>query len=106
MAWVFLVSAVLLEVSGTLSLRMASTGRRWWYAAVVAAYATSFALLSLTLAAGLGVGVAYGIWAAGGVALISIASRLLFREPLTPVTALGIGLIVAGVLLLELGLAR
>ena len=66
-------------------------------------YVASFVLLSLALDAGLGIGVAYGIWTAVGVALTAVASRVLFDEPLTPVMSLGIALIAAGVVLLQLG---
>ena len=54
---------------------------------------------------GLALGVAYGIWAAAGVALTAVASRFLFAEPLTRRMLAGIGLIVVGVLLVELGAA-
>ena len=58
------------------------------------------------LALGLGIGVAYGIWAASGVALTAVASKFLFKEPFTWVMALGIALIIGGVLLVELGAAH
>lgn len=103
MAWLFLAAAVVLEVVGTLALRMATNGRRAWFVVVVVAYAGAFAALTATLAAGLALGVAYGIWAAVGVALTAVASRLLFKEPLTPLMGLGIALIAAGVLAIELG---
>ena len=48
-------------------------------------------------------GVAYGIWSAGGVAVTAIASRLLFGEPLTRTMVVGIALIMTGVLLVEIG---
>ena len=48
-------------------------------------------------------GVAYGIWAASGVALTAVASKALFKEPLTALMMGGIALIIAGVLLVELG---
>ena len=103
MAWLFLASAVVLEVAGTLALRMAALGRRVWYAGVAVGYAGAFVALTATLAAGVPLGVAYGIWAAVGVALTAVSSRLLFGEPLTRVMGLGIVLIAAGVLLIELG---
>ena len=59
-----------------------------------------------TLKAGLPLGVADGIWAAGGVAVTAIASRLLFGEPLTRTMVAGIALIMAGVLLVEIGSAH
>ncbi|WP_424346539.1 DMT family transporter [Kocuria sp. CH-021] len=103
MAWVFLAAAILTEVAGTLSLRTAARGRPRWYAAVVAGYVVAFTCLSLALAEGMALGVAYGIWSAAGVALTALAGRLLFREPFTWVTAAGVALIVGGVLLIELG---
>ena len=103
MQWFLLATAILLEVTGTLALRAATTGRRAWYAVVGVGYVGAFAALSITLAAGLPLGIAYGIWAAVGVALTAVASHVLFDEPLTPVMGAGIALIAAGVLLVELG---
>lgn len=103
MRWVFLAFAILTEVSATLSLRVAASGRRVWYVAVAVGYLASFALLSLTLHEGMGVGVVYGIWTAVGVALTAVLSKALFGEPLTRVMALGLLLIIGGVALLELG---
>lgn len=103
MEWAYLAGAILLEVAATLSLRAAATGRNAWYVIVLGGYVTAFALLSLALAEGMGLGVAYGTWAAAGVALTAVASRLLFKEPLTLLMSGGIALIVGGVLLIELG---
>ena len=103
MAWLFLTVSILTEVAGTLSLRMAARGRRRWYAAVAVGYLVAFTCLSLVLAEGMALGVAYGIWSASGVALTALAGRVLFREPFTWVTAAGVALIAGGVLLIELG---
>jgi len=105
MAWVFLAGAILSEVGATLALRAATFGPRAWYAVVATGYPVSFVFLSLALDRGIGIGVAYGIWAAIGVALTAVASRWLFREPLTRVMVVGITLIMGGVLLIELGSA-
>ena len=102
--WLLVVGATLAEVGGTLALRMAATGqRKWWYAAVAAGYLVAFGFLTLALDAGLALGVVYGVWAASGVALTAVASRVLFAEPLTRTMLAGIALIVGGVLLVELG---
>ncbi|OLT10337.1 cation transporter [Actinomadura sp. CNU-125] len=108
MTWLYLTGAILTEVTGTLSLRMASQpgGHRGWLAAVAAGYLAAFAFLTLALYDGLGIGVAYGIWAACGVALTALASRVLFGEPLTKIMGLGIALIASGVLFIELGAAH
>lgn len=103
MQWLFLAGAIIFEVTATLSLRMAATGKRAYYAAVAVGYLVAFAFLTLTLNEGLGLGVAYGIWAASGVALTAVASKVLFKEPLTPIMMGGIALIIGGVLLVELG---
>lgn len=103
MSWVFLAMAILTEVGATLSLRMLSTGKRWWAIPTVAGYLLSFSALSLALQAGLTIGVAYGIWTAVGVVLTAVAGRLLFDEPFTWVMALGVAAIVGGVLLIEIG---
>ncbi len=103
MAYVFLAGAILFEVAGTLSLRMAATGRKIWYLSVAVNYLIAFSMLTLTLNEGLGLGVAYGIWAASGVALTAVASKVFFKEPLTLVMIAGIALIAGGVLVVELG---
>lgn len=103
MSWLLLSGAVVSEVASTLALRVAASGRRSWYVLVIAGYAIAFALLSGSLQAGMPLGVAYGVWAAAGIVLTALLSRLLFREALTPLMMAGMGLIVAGVLLIELG---
>lgn len=107
MTFVFLIAAIVSEVTATLSLRMASQdgSDKRWVAVVTVGYLAAFAFLTLALAldAGLTIGVAYGIWTACGVALTAIASRILFHEPLTKLMIVGIGLIAVGVLLIELG---
>ncbi|MBY6368164.1 DMT family transporter [Rhodococcoides corynebacterioides] len=105
MQYAYLVAAILFEVTATLSLRGAVGGRRALYVVVAVGYAVAFASLLGALRAGLALGVAYGIWAAAGVALTAVASRFLFAEPLTRRMLAGIGLIVVGVLLVELGAA-
>lgn len=103
MQWVYLVSAILVEVIATLSLRVASQGRRRWFVAVAVGYVSAFVFLSLALREGLALGVAYGIWSAAGVAVIAIASKFLFKEPLTRLMIAGIALIAGGVLLVQVG---
>ncbi|MBT1541618.1 MULTISPECIES: DMT family transporter [Curtobacterium] len=103
MGWVLLAIAIVTEVGATISLKLATDGKRVWYVAVVAGYLTAFSLLAVALTLGLPIGVAYGIWAATGVALTAVLGRVLFREPLTALMLGGIALIIAGVLLVELG---
>lgn len=104
-AWPALGGAIVSEVSATLALRQA-LNHPGFYVMVVIGYALAFILLSLTLKAGMPLGVAYGLWGALGVALTAVLSMLVFGEPITVLVALGIALIMAGVLLVEIGAQR
>lgn len=101
--WLTLAVAIAIEVFATLGLR-ASDGfrRKVWIVPVVVGYLCSFYLLWLTLGLGMPVGIAYGVWTACGVALVAVIARYLFNDPLTGKMAIGIALIVAGVLTIEL----
>ena len=104
-AWLALGGAIISEVSATLALRQA-LNHPGFYVLVGIGYALAFILLSLTLKAGMPLGVAYGLWGALGVALTAVLSMLVFGEPITVLVALGIALIMAGVLLVEVGAQR
>lgn len=103
MMWLTLAGGILLEVFSTLGLRASDGFRnRRWIFPVVVGYVSSFALISWTLSLGMPVGIAYGVWSASGVALVALLGKALFAEPLTPMMLAGIGLIIAGVLTIEL----
>jgi small multidrug resistance pump len=106
MMWWALAGAIGVEVLATLALR-ASDGfrRKVWLVPVAAGYILSFTLLWLTLSLGMPVGIAYGVWTACGVALVAVVARAVFGDPLTWRMMLGIALIMAGVLTIELGAA-
>lgn len=104
MSWVYLSLAIIAEILGTLSLRAADGFRKkLWVIPLVVFYGLAFYLLALTLAAGMPVAIAYGIWSAIGVALIAILARIIWKEPLTPRMLVGLALIMIGVLLVEIG---
>jgi small multidrug resistance pump len=100
--WVLLGGAIVTEVTGTLSLRGAQD-HPWLYAVTAVGEVTSFFLLVKVLQAGMPLGVAYGIWSALGVAATAVLSAFLFDETFTGVMALGLALIVGGVVLVENG---
>jgi small multidrug resistance pump len=100
--WVLLSGAILTEVTGTLALR-AFQDQRLWLILVVAGYVASFVLLTRVLRAGVPVGVAYGIWGASGTAITAVSASVIFGDPFTVPIMVGIGLIIAGVLLVEFG---
>lgn len=103
MGYVFLLLAIIGEVGATLSLKVASKGAWRMYAVVIAGYAVAFGLLSLSLREGVPLGVAYGIWSALGVVLTAVLSKYLFEEPLTKIMLAGIGLILVGIMIIEVG---
>ncbi len=104
-AWLALSGAIISEVSATLALRQALY-QPGFYAVVGIGYALAFILLSLTLKAGMPLDVAYGLWGALGVALTAVLSMILFGESVTMPVAVGIALIMSGVLLVEIGAQR
>ena len=97
-----LAGAIASEVAATLALR-ASQDHTAWLVVVVAGYLGGFVLLTAVLRAGMAIGVAYGIWGASGTAATAVLAAAIFGDPFTWPIAAGIGLIIAGVLLVELG---
>lgn len=102
MPFVYLAIAILAEVVGTTALK-ASNGFTVWVpsAVVVVAYGVSFYFLALALRA-IPVGVAYAIWSGVGIVLISALGWVLFRQRLDAAAVIGIGLIMAGVVVIQL----
>ncbi len=101
-AWLYLLVAIVAEVIATSALK-ASAGfsRPGPSVLVVGGYGIAFYFLSLTLRT-IPVGVAYAIWSGVGVVLISVVGLLLFGQRLDLPALLGIALIVAGVLVINL----
>jgi small multidrug resistance pump len=100
--WALLAGAIATEVIATMSLR-ALQDNRLWLITVVVGYTASLFLLTKVWQAGVPVGVAYGIWGAVGTAGTAILGMVIFDEPLTLAIVIGIALIIAGVLAVELG---
>lgn len=102
MNWLYLAIAIVCEVVATSALKATEGFTRWQPSAmVVLGYGLAFFFLSLTLRS-IPVGIAYAIWAGAGVVLVSIAGWLLYQQALDLAAILGIGLIVAGVLVINL----
>ncbi len=105
--WIWLAVAIVAEVSGTVALKLSDGFTRIVPSiVVVAGYGLAFYGLSQALARGLPLGIAYGVWAATGVALVAIVGAVFLGEGLTWVQIGGIVLVIGGVLALELGAAR
>ncbi|MFH5803249.1 DMT family transporter [Alienimonas sp. DA493] len=102
MNYLFLLVAIVAEVIATSALK-ASEGfsRPGPSAVVVVGYAAAFYCLSLTLRT-IPVGVAYAIWSGLGVTLITLVGWVAFGQKLNAAALIGMGLIVAGVVVLNL----
>jgi small multidrug resistance pump len=102
MPWFYLAVAILFETFGTTALK-ASDGltRLWPSLLVVVAYALSFWLLALVLRV-IPIGVAYAIWSGLGICFMALIGWVLFGQQLDAAALAGIGLIVAGILVINL----
>ena len=102
MNWLYLAIAIVSEVIATSALKAAEGFTRWVPSLlVVVGYASAFYFLSLTLRS-IPIGVAYAVWSGAGVVLVSLVGWLLYQQSLDAAALIGIGLIVAGVLVLNL----
>jgi small multidrug resistance pump len=100
--WILLGLAIAAEVVGTSALKASEGFSKLWPSAIVmVSYGAAFYLLSLTLRT-IPVGVAYAVWSGVGVVLIALIGWLVFGQKLDAAGMLGMGLIVAGVLVLNL----
>ena len=107
MPWLFLAGAIITEVIATSALKLSDGFSKLVPSiVVVVGYLAAFGLLSQALTRGMGIGVAYGVWAAVGVALVAVVGATFFGESMTLVQVGGIALVIAGVLALELGAAH
>jgi multidrug transporter EmrE-like cation transporter len=100
--WMYLAIAILSETVATTALK-ASAGftKPGPVALVVAGYGLAFYFLSLTLRT-IPLGVAYAVWSGVGIVLITAAGWILYEQKLDGAALAGIGLIVAGVLVMNL----
>ena len=101
MGYLFLTIAIISEVLGTAALK-ASEGftKPLPTAVVLIGYGIAFLCLSLTLRT-IPVGIAYAIWAGCGIVLVILASYVLFKQALDAPAMVGVGLILAGVVVVN-----
>jgi small multidrug resistance pump len=101
-AWGLLMSAIGVEVAATAALPRTEGFRDpWWTAAVLSGYAVSIFLLTVVIRE-IPVSIAYAVWAGLGTAGIAIVGVVLLGERLDVFKAAAIGMIIAGVVALNL----
>lgn len=101
-AYLYLGVAIIAEVVATTALRAADGFTQLWPSLIsIVGYAVAFYFLSLTLRS-MPVGVAYAIWSGVGIVLISLAGWLLYKQLLDLPAIIGMALIMAGVIVINL----
>ncbi|MFN3437984.1 MAG: SMR family transporter [Acidovorax sp.] len=101
-SYLLLGLAIAAEVLGTSALKASDGFTRLAPSLItVVAYGVSFYLLSLTLKS-MPIGIAYAVWSGVGIVLISAIGWLLYGQRLDAPALIGLGLIVAGVLVVNL----
>ena len=101
MPFLYLTIAIIGEVIGTSSLKAAEGFTRLWPSLmVVVGYVVAFYFLSLTLKY-LPIGTAYAVWSGLGIVLVAMAGWLIFGQKIDLWGALGMALIIAGVIVLN-----
>ena len=68
---------------------------------MAAGYGAAFGLFALALACGVGLSTGYAVWSGAGVALTALIAWAMFGERPETMAILGLVLIVAGVVLVE-----
>jgi small multidrug resistance pump len=99
--WLVLAGAIVAEVIGTSFLKASEGFTRPLPSVVVAAgYGAAFYLLSRTLET-LPIGITYAVWSGAGIVLITAIGWFFFGQRLDGAALLGIALILAGVVVLN-----
>ena len=100
--YLYLVVAILFEVVATTALKQTDGFTRLVPSLVsIGGYALAFYFLSLPLRT-MPVGVVYAIWCGAGIIFITAIGRVWFRQALDLPALAGMGLIMAGVIVINL----
>ena len=101
-AYLFLLIAVLFEGLGTTSLQASQQFTKLWPSiGVFVGFGMSFYCLMIVLQY-LPLGVTYAIWAGIGICLTALLGWLLFRQPVDAPALIGMGLIISGIVVINL----
>jgi small multidrug resistance pump len=102
MSWLYLVLAIVLEVSGTTSMKLSEGFTKIFPSVLMFLfYGLSLSVLTLALKT-IDVSVAYAVWSGVGTALIASVGVLWLKEPLNTLKVISLLLIIIGVIGLNL----
>lgn len=101
-SYAFLLAAIVAEVIATTALARSESFTRLVPSSIaVVGYVVAFWLLSFTIRV-MPTGVVYAIWSGMGIVLITAVAWIWYRQSLDLAALIGLGLIVAGVLVINL----
>jgi len=103
LTYLFLLCAIFAEVVATSLLKSTEGFTRLWPTVIcLVGYAVSFALLALSISRGMQTDVAYALWSAIGTAAIVLIAVLFLGSSVSVAKVVGVALIIAGVVTLNL----
>jgi small multidrug resistance pump len=102
MTYILLAAAIVAEVIATSALAKTDGFTQLWPSLLaVAGYGIAFFLLSLVTRT-VPVGIVYAVWSGAGIVLVALAGWLLFGQKLDLAALIGLAMIIAGVLIINL----
>ncbi|CBG40594.1 DMT family transporter [Helicobacter mustelae] len=101
-SWIFLILAIVMEVLGSGSLRFFEDSLLLRYGFMAGFIMLSYFFMGLAIKR-ISIGLAYAMWEALGIILISLIGAFCFDEVLSLYQKLGIGLGILGIVLIHLG---
>jgi small multidrug resistance pump len=100
--YVYLIIAVIFETFGTACLKSSNEFTKLWPSlGVIIGFAGAFYFLALTLRY-MPIGVVYAVWSGLGIIFIALIGLIVFKQSLDIAAYIGMGLIIAGVVVLNL----
>lgn len=102
MSWLLLALAIVLEVAGTMNMKLSQGFSRLVPSVFVFVfYGFSIGALTLSLKR-IDVSVVYAVWSGMGTSLVAVLGILVFKESVTATKLVALALIVVGVAMLNL----
>lgn len=100
--YAFLIIAIITEIIAANALKSSHQFTRFWPSVIsLSCYGVSLFLLTLVLKQ-IPLGITYAIWSGVGIVLIALIGVLFHKEVLDLAAIIGMGLIIAGVVIINL----
>ena len=101
MHWILLSLGIAIEILATTSLKLSDGFTKLGFAGLtLICFGLAFYVMSLVVRT-MPLGIAYSVWAGGGIAGVTLVGAVAFGQTLDGFAYLGIALILAGVLVLN-----